>query len=148
MKKETLKDQTNQDGSQTRVEKITQTPEDGFVSNREHRPEWEHRDYEVGMFKEGHFKGKKTTVIYRKTHTKKTRILFYALYLIVALIFSAIFLALIAAQDTSEGANKCKVYFAGVMVFLLYGLVQSVLSFRKQDRKKQQEDEEDQTRER
>lgn len=34
MKREVLKEQRNEDGSYTRVEKITQVPEDGFVSNR------------------------------------------------------------------------------------------------------------------
>ena len=34
MKRETLKDQINKDGSHTQIEKITQTPEDGFVPNK------------------------------------------------------------------------------------------------------------------
>ena len=64
MKRETLKDQTNKDGSHTRIEKITQTPEE---------------------------------------------------------------------------ANRFKMYFIGVVAFLIYGLVQSIISFRKQDQQREKE---------
>ena len=139
MKRETLKDQINKDGSHTQIEKITQTPEDGFVPNKEHRTDWEYPGHDIGMFERGRFKGHKTTVIYQRTHTKTTRILFYVLYIIVSLIFSAIFMALISAQDTPEEANSFKMYFVGVIAFLIYGLVQSIISFRKQDQQREKE---------
>lgn len=139
MERETLKDQINEDGSHTRIEKITQKPEDGFVPNKEHRADWDHPGRDVGMFERGGFKGYKTTITYSRSHTKKTRILFYAAYILVSAIFAAIFIGLISAQDTPEDANKYKLYFAGVIVFLIYGFVKSIMSFRKQDQQREGE---------
>lgn len=137
MKRETIKDQINEDGSHTRIEKITQTPEDGFVSNREHRPSWETPDHDINMFGRGKSKGYKTTITYWKSHTKKTRVLFYIAYILIAMIFTAIFIGLISVQDSPEDANKYKLYFAGVVVFLVYGFVKSIMSFRKQDQQRE-----------
>lgn len=137
MKRKILKDQINEDGSHTRIEQITQTPEDGFVPNKEHRADWDYPGRDGGMFKRGRFKGSKTTITYSRSHTKKTRVLFYVAYILVAVIFAAIFLGLISAQDTPEGTNKYKLYFAGVIVFLVYGFVKSILSFRKQDQQRE-----------
>ena len=70
---------------------------------------------------------------------KTTRILFYVLYIVVSLIFSAIFIALISAQDTPEEANRFRMYFVGVVAFLIYESVQSITSFRKQDQQREKE---------
>lgn len=93
----------------------------------------------MGMFKRGQFKGYKTTITYSKSHTKKTRVLFYVAYILVAMIFVAIFIGLISAQDTPEAADKYKLYFAGVIVFLAYGLIKYIMSFRKQDQQREKE---------
>ena len=57
----------------------------------------------------------------------------------MSLIFSAIFIALISAQDTPEEANRFRMYFVGVVAFLIYESVQSITSFRKQDQKREKE---------
>ena len=133
MKREVLKEQRNEDGSYTRVEKITQTPEDGFVSNREHRASWEIPDHDVGMFGRGRFKGHRTTITYWRTHTKKTRILFYIAYLLVSMVFVAIFVGILSAQKTPDDINEAKLRLVGVIVFFIYCLVKSFMIFRKQD---------------
>lgn len=134
MDRKILKNQINEDGSHTRIEKITQTPTDGFVTNKKHRAGWDYPGQDVGMFERGHFKGHKTTVTYFRSHTKKTRVLFYAAYILVALIFVTIFIALISTQNVPDIANKYKLYLVGIIVFFIYGFIKSVMIFKKQDR--------------
>lgn len=45
-----------------------------------------------------------------------------------------IFMGVILAQNISETANKYKLYLVGIVAFLVYGFVKSVLSFKKQDK--------------
>lgn len=81
----------------------------------------------------------KTTTIYSKSHTNKNHTLFYVAYFIVVIIFVVIFIGLISAQDTLEGANKYKLCFVGVIVFFAYGFIQSIISFRKRDQQLEKE---------
>ena len=134
MKREILKEKINEDGSYTRIERTIQTPEDGTVPNKEHRAKWDYPGRDTGMFERGRFKGHKVTVTYFKTHTKKTRLVFYIAYIFVAIIFIGIFIGLILAQNVPETANRYKMYLVGVVAFLVYGFIKSVLSFKKQDK--------------
>ena len=134
MEREILKEKINEDGSYTRIERTIQTPEDNVVPNKAHRAEWDYPGRDTGMFERGRFKGHKLTITYFKTHTKKTRVIFYVAYILVAVIFVGIFMGVILAQNISETANKYKLYLVGIVAFLVYGFVKSVLSFKKQDK--------------
>ena len=134
MEREILKEKINEDGSYTRIERTIQTPEDNVVPNKAHRAEWDYPGRDTGMFERGRFKGHKVTITYFKTHTKKTRVIFYVAYILVAVIFVGIFMGVILAQNISETANKYKLYLVGIVAFLVYGFVKSVLSFKKQDK--------------
>ena len=134
MEREILKEKINEDGSYTRIERTIQTPEDNVVPNKAHRAEWDYPGRDTGMFERGRFKGRKVTITYFKTHTKKTRVIFYVAYILVAVIFVGIFMGVILAQNISETANKYKLYLVGIVAFLVYGFVKSVLSFKKQDK--------------
>ena len=90
MKREILMDRENENGSHTRVEKLTQTPEDGFVNNKEFgvgRPVIDR----VGMFGHGHFKGRRTKVTYWTDDPRIVRPLFYLSFLVVTLLFVGFF---------------------------------------------------------
>ena len=110
MEREILKEKINEDGSYTRIERTIQTPEDNVVPNKAHRAEWDYPGRDTGMFERGRFKGHKVTITYFKTHTKKTRVIFYVAYILVAVIFVGIFMGVILAQNISETANKYKLY--------------------------------------
>ena len=123
MEREILKEKINEDGSYTRIERTIQTPEDNVVPNKAHRAEWDYPGRDTGMFERGRFKGHKVTITYFKTHTKKTRVIFYVAYILVAVIFVGIFMGVILAQNISETANKYKLYLVGIVAFLVYGFV-------------------------
>lgn len=132
MKREVLREQRHEDGSYTRVEKVTQTPEDGFVSNRVHTglP----LDSDGGMFGHGSFKGHRTTIFYQNTNPKVVRPVFFVVYTLVALLVIGIFAALISAQENPAAAKAYTSYLIGAIVFFGLGLVIAIAEFRDQDK--------------
>ena len=139
MKREILKEEQYEDGSYARIEKVTQTPEDGFVSYTEHQVFRGPRGHHAVMSGRWKVKGYKTTITYENTNPKVVRPLFYLAYTLATLLFVVVFTVLISIQKDPDTANELKLYFAVVAVFLGYGFIKSILTFRKQDKQREKE---------
>lgn len=132
MKREILREEEHEDGSFTRVEKFTQTPEDGFVDNKVHSQF--HLEQDGGMFDKGKFKGHRVNISYQTTNPKVVRTVFFVVYGLIALLVVGIFLALIFTQEDPGAANEYKRNFLWAIVALVLVLVIAITEFRDQDK--------------
>lgn len=116
MKREILRQRQHEDGCCTTVEKVTQTPEDGFVSGKEFRTFSGSRD-KFGMFSSGKFKGHRVQITWRTNDPKIVRAAFCLSFLLVALLMVGGFiLCLLFVKDPGTKQELCLI-FAGMLLY-------------------------------
>ena len=127
MKKEILRHEEYEDGTYVKVEKITQTPEDGFV--RQDQPGRKGRS----MYCKGH----STTITYENNDPKLVwplMILGFLLFALLCIGFFAIVLA--AAKDDPERVKDLKLMRTGVLILWGVCFVKTLVELWRSQRKR------------
>lgn len=134
MKREILKREENEDGSYTQIEKVTQTPEDGFVSKDEFRL------YRSPGKKEW-VKGKAVYVTYETNDPKIVYKMVWIIFPAIMLLFSAFFSFMIMmAKDEPDTKRKLQISFAAAILFILFMFVKMLIVWGR--KKKESEEKE------
>ena len=115
MKHETLSERKNDDGSSTVIEKTTQTPEDGFVSNSEFGGRWNPPGGDGGMFGGGRTKGHRVKIAFQSDDPKIMRRFLYPAFFLFILLAALIFAFLWALIGDPEARRELKLCFASFM---------------------------------
>lgn len=135
MKREILKREENEDGSYTQVEKITQTPEDGFVSSEE-----------LGMYryepgKRRWVKGKAAYVTYETNDPKIVYKMVWIIFPAIILLFSAVFSFMIfLAKDEPDVRKKIQLIFAASMLLIVFMFVKMLLVWGKKKKESKEKE--------
>ena len=131
MKREILRYEENEDGTYTKVEKTTVTPEDGWI---------EHEPYIASPGKRRYFKGYGTSTTYYTNDPKIVRPALILSCIGFVLLLAGVFAFFMLVVKDPEQRKTVQVFFAGAGVFTALIFMFMFIQVRKQKRAEQEDD--------
>lgn len=131
MKREMIKNETHEDGTHTRVEKITQTPEDGFVYEERRGTLYRQRRF---------FKGHAVRIQYQTDDPKVVYPALIFMFLAVLLIFLIVAgFFFFTARFLPYGMGFIKIFLLIIFLFIAFVFGYMFKALRKIQKKREKE---------